>query len=181
MSAAGKSSRRAAPSEFLAAFEEVAEAVESGAGLPAVARAASAALDASVVVLDAASSVLAVACLSPEDERAVIAAEGDADFIALRVADERMGELRYRPRGAPPEAALLRMVATLIAQVVERARAPERASEAAVGDFLTDLFSRKITDRENIVAREEELGTDLSAGGSVIVARARPQHAEESD
>jgi sugar diacid utilization regulator len=181
MSAAGESSARAAPSPFLAAFEQVAEAVESGAGLPAVARAVAAALDASVVVLDSASSVLAVACLSPEDEGAVIAGEDGTEVVELRVADERMGELRFRARGAPPESALLRMMATLLAQEVGRARAPERASEAAVGDFLADLFSRRITDRENIVARGEELGADLSAGGVAIVARARPQQPEEGD
>ena len=31
-------------------------------------------------------------------------------------------------------------------------------------DFLADLLSRKVTDRENIVARAEELGCDLAAG-----------------
>ncbi len=171
----------AAQSPFLEAFEEVSEAVESGAGLPAVARAAGHALDASVVVLGADSSVLAVACLSPEDERAVLAGEGDADVLDLRVADASVGQLRLRSRGTPPEAALLRIVSTLIAQEVDRARAPERASEAAVGDFLSDLLARKVTDRENIAARAEELGCDLGDGAGVIVARARPQQAEEGD
>ena len=58
---------------FLEALDEVSDAVESGAGLPAVARAAGRALEASVIVLDSGSSVLAVACASPEDERAVMA------------------------------------------------------------------------------------------------------------
>ena len=39
---------------FLEALDEVSDAVESGAGLPAVARAAGRALDASVIVLDSA-------------------------------------------------------------------------------------------------------------------------------
>ena len=104
------------------------------------------------------SSVLAVACLSPEDERAVLAGEGDTETIELRVADERVGQLRMRARGAPPEGALLRMVGTLIAQEVDRSRAPERASEAAVADFLSDLLSRKLTDRENILARARGAG-----------------------
>src|SRR5436190_12640860 len=99
---------------FLAALDEVSEAVESGAGLPAVARAAGRALDASVIVLDSASSVLAVACASPEDERAVMAGEGDSESVDLRVADADVGRLRFRPRGAPPDPALLRMVANLI-------------------------------------------------------------------
>ena len=181
MAAAQERTERAAQSPFLDAFEEVSEAVESGAGLPAVARAAGHALDASVVVLGVDSAVLAVACQSPEDERAVLAGEGDTEVVELRVADERAGQLRLRPRGMPPPAALLRIVSTLIGQEVDRARAPERASEAAVGDFLSDLLGRKVTDRENITARSEELGCDLSGGAAVIVARARPQQAEEGD
>jgi len=168
-------------SPFLTAFEEVSEAVESGAGLPSVARAVAHALEASVVIADAAGSVLAVACRSPEDERAVLAGEGATEILELRVADERVGRMHLRARGAPPDGALLRIVTTLIAQEVERSRGPERASEAAVGDFLSDLFSRRLTDRENILARAGELGCDLSEGASVIVARSRPQHPEEGD
>ena len=181
MSPAQQPKPAARPARFLSAFEEVSEAVESGAGLPALARAAEHALESSVVVLDKAGSILAVACRSPEDERAVLAGEGQTEAMELRVADEAVGQLRLRPRGPLPESALLRIVTTLIAQEVDRARAPERASEAAVGDFLSDLFSRRLTDRENILARAEELGADLGKGASVIVARARPQQPEEGD
>ena len=178
MNAAGDKAR----SSFLEGLEEVSAAVEAGAGLPAVARAASGALDASVVVLDTASSVLAVACQSSEDERAVIAGEQGSEAVELRVADQPVGELRLRSRGEDGlEPALLRMVATLIALEVERARAPGKATEAAVGDFLADLLNRSLTDRENIVARAAELGCDLREGASVIVVRARPQQAEEGD
>jgi PucR family transcriptional regulator, purine catabolism regulatory protein len=175
---------RSAPAEsrsFLDSLDEVSDAVESGAGLPEVARAAGRALDSSVIVLDAAASVLAVACASSEDERAVMAGEGGADAVELRVAELPVGQLRYRPRGEPPPAALLRLVANLIGLEVDRAKAPERATEAAVGDFFEDLLGRRLTDRENIVARASELGCDASAGASVIVVRARPQHAEEGD
>jgi sugar diacid utilization regulator len=175
---------RSAPAEsrsFLDSLDEVSEAVESGAGLPEVARAAGRALDASVIVLDAAASVLAVACASSEDERAVMAGEGGADAVELRVAELPVGQLRYRPRGELPPAALLRLVANLIGLEVDRAKAPERASEAAVGDFFQDLLGRRLTDRENIVARAGELGSDVSAGASVIVVRARPQGPEEGD
>ncbi len=181
MTAVPKPQSSVSQSPFLAAFEEVSEAVESGAGLPSVARAAAHALDASVVIVDSASSVLAVACLSPEDERAVLAGEGATEVLALRVADEDVGRMSIRARGAPPDAALMRIVTTLIAQEVDRASAPDRASEAAVGDLLSDLFSRNLTDRENILARAGELGCDLSEGASVIVARARPQQPEEGD
>lgn len=169
------------PSPLLDAFSEVSDAVESGAGIPAVTRAAAHALEASVVVLDARSSVLAVACQSPEDERAVLAGEGATEITKLRVADESVGRLHIRPRSAPPAAVLLRMVTTLIGQEVDRTRAPDRASEAAVADFLTAVVSRTVTDRANILARAEELGCDLSDGASVIVARARPHQAEEGD
>jgi sugar diacid utilization regulator len=175
---------RSAPAEprsFLESLDEVSEAVESGAGLPEVARAAGRALDASVIVVDAASSVLAVACASSEDERAVMAGEGGAETVELRVAEQPVGQLRYRPRGEPPPAALLRLVGNLIGLEVDRAKAPERATEAAVGDFLQDLLARRITDRENIVARAGELGCDVSSGASVIVVRARPQGPEEGD
>jgi sugar diacid utilization regulator len=131
---------------FLEALDEVSEAVESGAGLPAVARAAGRALDARLVVAGA--------------------------FV---------GQLRYRPRGDPPPPTLQRLVCNLIALELDRAKVPERASEAAVGGFLEDLFARRATDRENIVARAGELGCDLSAGGVVIVVRARPQQPEEGD
>jgi sugar diacid utilization regulator len=171
----------AEPRTFLEALDEVSEAVESGSGLPAVARAAGRALDASVIVLDAASSVLAVACRSSEDERVVMAGEAGSERVALRVADLAVGQLRYRARGEPPAPSLLRLVSNLIALEVERAKAPERANVAAVSDFLEDLLARRITDRENIVARAGELGCDLSRGASALVVRARPQHPEEGD
>ena len=181
--AAGRQTASAAaqPRSFLDALDEVSEAVESGAGLPAVARAAGRALDASVIVLDASSRVLAVACASPEDERAVMAGENDTEKVGLVVADATVGELRYRARSEPPPAALLRLVANLIALELERARAPERASEEAVGDFLEDLLGRRITDRENIAARAGELGCELGSGATALVVRARPYHPEEGD
>src|ERR671937_1718481 len=168
----------AASSAFLDAFADVSEAVESGAGLPEVARAASRALDASVAVVDSSANVLAVACASPDDERAVLSS---GEVLELRVADTPAGQLRYRARSEPPPAALLRLVGTLIAQEVERSKAPSRASEAAAAAFLADVFERKVTDRENIVARANELGADLSSGGSVLVVRALPLQPTEGD
>jgi sugar diacid utilization regulator len=170
-----------ATSAFLEAFAGVSAAVESGAGLPEVARATGRALEASVAVVDAAGSVLAVACASPADERAVLSGGDGREVLELRVADTVVGELRYRPRGEAPPPALVRYVGTLIGLEMERSRAPERASEAAVASFLRDLLDRKITDRENIIARGAELGTDLEHGASVVVARAHPQSPEEGD
>jgi sugar diacid utilization regulator len=181
MAAARSAAETPASSDFLSAFEDVSAAVEAGAGLPEVARAAGRALGASVAIVDSASSVLAVACQSPDDERAVLSGKDGAEMLELRVADSVVGQLRYRVNGAEPPPTLLRMVGTLIGLEVERSRAPERASEAAVADFLSDLLDRKVTDRENIVARGNELGCDLGRGAVVVVARAHPQQPEEGD
>jgi PucR family transcriptional regulator, purine catabolism regulatory protein len=175
------SSATAEPRSFLESLDEVSDAVESGSGLPEVTRAAGRALDASVIVLDAAGGVLAVACESSEDERAVMAGEAGADSVDLRVAEQPVGQLRFRSRGESPPGGLLRLVGNLIALEVDRAKAPERATEAAVSDFLEDLLGRRITDRENIVARAAELGCDVNGGANVIVVRARPQGPEEGD
>jgi sugar diacid utilization regulator len=110
-----------------------------------------------------------------------MAGESGTETVELRVADAEVGRLRFRPRGEPPPGALLRLVGNLIGLELERARAPERASEAAVGDFIQDLLARRITDRENIVARAAELGCDLAGGATAIVVRARPQGPEEGD
>jgi sugar diacid utilization regulator len=167
--------------DFLEAFGDVSAAVESGAGLPAVARATERALGASVAVVDRAGNVLAVAAQSPDDERAVLSGARGREILELRVADEPMGELRYRPRAAPPPPDLVRMLGTLIALEMQRAGAPERASEAAVSGFVADLLERRVTDRDNIVARAAELGTDLSSGAGVVVARAHPHMPEAGD
>ncbi len=168
-------------SAFLEAYADVVAAVESGAGLPEAARAASRALGASVAIIDSAASVLAVACSSPADERAVLSGASGTQVLELKVAAAPVGELRYRVRGEPPPPTLVRMVGTLLGFEVERARGPERASRAAVAGLLGDLLARRATDRQNIVARGHELGIDLSAGASVVVVRAHPQLPEEGD
>src|SRR3954462_6107793 len=178
MEASSQPVEAAATSAFLDAVAEVTSTVESGAGLPEVTRAIGRALNASVVVVDASGSVLAVAAASPADERAVLA---QGDVTELRAGGEVVGELRHRSRDDAPPAALVRWLATLLALEVDRARGPERGSEAAVASFLSDLLDRRVTDRENIVARGKELGVDLDAGASVVVARAHPQVPEEGD
>src|SRR3954466_2244067 len=158
-----------------ASLEELSAAIESGAGIPAVARAASRALDASVALIDRTSNVLAVAAASPDEEKKLLAGGGGVDTVDLRVADNSVGELRWRPRGEDePDAALLRMVATLVGLELERSRSPEWATEAAVRDFVRALLGRKITDRGDIEARAAELGTDLGGGAGVLMARAVP-------
>jgi len=175
--------RLAAPAEgaLLEGVAEVSTALESGAGLPEVVRAAGRAMASSVIVLDGSGSVLAVACRSPDDEQAVMDGEDGGLMVDLKVADLTVGELRYRPHGQPPQDALLRMVSTLVAVEADRTSAPERESGAAVADLLGDILDRRLTDRDNIIARGTELGTDLGAGATLIVIRARPQQAEESN
>jgi DNA-binding PucR family transcriptional regulator len=156
------------------ALEAVAEVVESGDGLPALARAVGRALAASVAILDRSSSVLAVACASPEDERAVLSAREGVERVDLTADGKVAGEMRLRRRSgaAPLPSGLLRTLAALVALELERSAQPERASEEAVARFLRDVFERKVTDRENILARGKELGADLDDGAGVIVARA---------
>jgi sugar diacid utilization regulator len=164
------------------ALEAVAEVVESGDGLPALARAVARALEASVAILDRSSSVLAVACASPDDERAVLQAGEGIERVELLAGGAAVGELRMRSRGrARPGAGLVRALAAVLALELDRSSQPERASEEAVARFLRDLFQRRVTDRENIVARGKELGADLGDGGGVLVARAHPLVPVEGD
>lgn len=153
----------------------LSEAVESGAGLPAVARAASAVLEASVALIDRSSAVLAVAAASPAEEKKLLSGANGVESVELRVAEAVVGELRYRPRrGAGPDPLIARMVCTLLGLELERARAPEWESDRLAGDFVNAVLSRQVTDRGDIVARAAELGADLGAGGGVVVARAAP-------
>src|SRR5690242_3244296 len=111
-------------------LEGLSAAIESGAGMPAVARAAGQALDASVALIDRTSNVLAVAAASPDEERKLLAGGEAVETVPLRVADTTVGELRWRPRGeGEPDTVLLRMVATLLGLELERSRSPEWATE----------------------------------------------------
>ncbi|HEX2359626.1 MAG TPA: helix-turn-helix domain-containing protein [Solirubrobacterales bacterium] len=163
-------------------FEELSAAIESGAGLPAVARAAAKALDASVALIDRSSAVLAVAAASPDEESKLLAGGDPVRVLDLRVADSAVGELRWRPRGEDePGPALLRMMATLLGLELERSRSPEWASEEAARDFVRSLLDRTVTDRGDIAARAGELGSDLSSGAGVLMARAIPRAAQSGE
>ena len=181
MSATRQQSGSHASERLLAALGEISAAIGSGAGLPEVTRAAGRALNAGLAVIDSAGSVLAIACGSPDEERAVLGRADGTEALTLQVGGAAVGELRLRPRGARPSLDAARTAATLLALEVERSRAPERASDAAVAAFLGDLLDRTLTDRDNIVARARELGIDLAGGGTVLLVRARPHHPEEGD
>src|SRR3954452_20855761 len=172
--------QRAADGLDLSTLDAITDAVESGAGLPEVIRAAARALDASLVLVDRRGTVLAAATRSPADERSLLAGGAGVETLELRVADAPVGALRMRARSGPG-AALLRLVTTLVASEVERVRAPERASEEALAGFMRAVMARELGDRADILARAGELGTDLSGGGSVIVVRAHARSPVEDD
>src|SRR3954469_15416630 len=144
-------------------LEPVTEAIESGAGLFEVVRAAARALDASLALLDAGGTPLA---LTPPpgsaDERALLGDGPGVTTLELRVADAVVGELRVRPRSETGPA-LLKLVATLVASEVERVRGPERASEEATAAFLGSVLARG-GDRGALVARGKELAVDVETG-----------------
>jgi sugar diacid utilization regulator len=161
-------------------LDELTTAIESGAGLPAVTRAAAKALGGSAAVIDRSSAVLGVAAPSQAEEGKLLAGDG-AVRIELRVADTVVGELRYRARGEPPTPSVARMVSTLLALEVERSRSPEWASDEAAAAFVRALLDRQVTDRGDIVARAAELGAAIETGAGVIVGRAAPFAAQSGD
>ena len=178
---AERGSRRTGGNTDFAAFAAITDAVEAGAGLPEILRAAARALDASLILIDRSASVLAVAARSPADERSLMRDTDDVTTLELKVAESSVGQLRMRSRADSADNALLRLVTTLIASEVERVRAPERASEEAATNFQRALLARRIEDRDDLLARGKELGTDLSSGASVAVVRAHARTPTEDD
>ncbi len=176
-------SEPAAAVHDLEALHAVTDAVAAGAGLPEVVRAAGRALDASLVLLDHTSAVLAVTARSSADERSLMADAPGVVTQELKVGGGLVGRLRmrYRAASAEPPAPFLNMVLTLIASEVERLRAPERQSEVAQEGFLRALLDRQVTDRGDIHARAAEMGLDLQGGGAVIVVRAHHFAVSETD
>jgi sugar diacid utilization regulator len=158
----------------LVGLDAVTEAVESGAGLPEVVRAASRALDASLAVTDAAGATIAVAARSSADERSLLSGGEDVTSLPLRVADAVVGSLHMRAR-TDPSPLVRRLLVTMIASEVERVRAPDVASETAAAELLRVALGREPVSREEILSRARELSIELQDGASVIVARAHPQ------
>src|SRR5207302_5078984 len=137
----------------LDALGAITDAVEAGAGLPEILRAAARALDASLILIDRSATVLAVAARSPADERSLMRGGDGVTTIELKVADASVGSLRMRSRERSPDAAVLRLVSTLIALEMERTRAPERASEEAATTFQLEALRGQIPERDDLIAR----------------------------
>jgi sugar diacid utilization regulator len=180
VTATAKEAHTAVSPEDPTLLDALSEAVESGAGLPAVARAAARLLDASVAMIDRSSAVLAVAGASPDQEERLLAGGDGVTIVELRVADTAVGELRYRAK-APPAPSIARMVTTLLALELERSRAPEWASEEVASAFVADVLGRRVTERADIIARGAELGADLDRGAGVLVLRAAPRAAQTGE
>ncbi len=181
MEAGAKKGSKAVKSADPATLEALSEAIESGAGLPAVARAAAKVLGTSVAVIDRSSVVLAVAAASSSEESKLLAGGDGVGSVELRVADSVVGELRFRTKGAESSAPLARMVSALLALEVERSRSGDWASDEAAGEFVEAVLERRVTDRGDIVARAAEVGADLDGGAGVIIARAHPHVAQDGD
>jgi sugar diacid utilization regulator len=158
----------------LEALDAITEAVESGAGLPEVVRAAARALEASLAVTDPWGATLAVAARSPAEERTLLSRGEGVSSAPLRVADTNVGTLHMRAK-AEPSASMQRLLLTMIASEVERVRAPERVSETVASDFLRAILTRELTAREELLARARELSLEIEDGATMIVARAHPQ------
>ena len=180
MPAAAKGKKIPANTGDPGSLDALSEAIESGAGLPAIARAAAKVLEASVALIDRSSAVLAVAGASSDQEKKLIAGGDEITRIELRVADSVVGELRYRSK-ADPNPAIARMVTTLLALELERARSPEWESEEVAGAFVGAVLARQVTDRGDIVARAAEMGADLERGAGVLIVRASPRVAQTGE
>ena len=161
-------------------LDALSEAVEAGAGLPAVARAAARLLDASVALIDRSSSVLAVAGASPDQEEAARRRRGGDRGRAARrrhhgrgAALPRQDPARADDRPHGDDAAGAGAGALARAGVGERGgrRAPSSTTSSA----------RRVTDRGDIVARGAELGADLDRGAGVLVLRAAPRAAQTGE
>ncbi len=179
MPATGKSSEAPAGNGF-AGLEALSDAVESGAGLPAVSRAAARVLGASVALIDRSSAVLAVAGASSDQEQRLIAGGDGVVAVELRVADTVVGELRYRA-AEDPEPAITRMVTTLLGLELERSRSPEWESAEEAAALVGSILSREISGSGAITAKASELGSELGEGAGVLIVRANPRAAQDGD
>ena len=162
-------------------LKALARAVEDGAGLPALARAAAETLGGSVAVIDRAGSVLAVADASAGEEKELLSATDRVEVAELRVGDAVVGELRVRVRDGEADESIAGLVAAVVALAVERARSPEWASDRLAADYVRDVLDRQVTDRGDIVARGAELGCDLEAGAAMLALRAQPWTPQEGE
>src|SRR5438270_826243 len=124
--------------DFLDAFGDVSAAVESGAGLPEVARATERALGATIAVVDRAGNVLAVAAQSPDDERSVLSGARGREVLELRVAVEVSAARSPHASGEDSRELVVVVPAT-------DSELPRRAAEAIHGELQRGLPGYDVT------------------------------------
>ena len=149
----------------LRALEDVSSAVEAGAGLPEVVRAAARALDASLLLSDRSGAVLAVAASSPADEQSLLErgrGRRGARAARRRRAGRPPADARSRSRSPAPVAAAPRARRSSPPRSSACAR-PERASEEAATAFLHALLGREIPTATSSSARGQRARLDLDA------------------
>ncbi|MGX6448971.1 hypothetical protein ACVU7I_13020, partial [Patulibacter sp. S7RM1-6] len=154
-------------------LDAIAEAVATGSGLPALARAVARALDAGVVVADRGGAVLAVAARSRDEERRLLATRGELETLSLTVAGEAAGSAIFQHRGEP-DPGVLALVLTVLALEVERVRAPARASQEESAAFCAALLAGEFADGRAIAERGAELGLDVGEPTGALVVRVHP-------
>ncbi|HEX6117317.1 MAG TPA: helix-turn-helix domain-containing protein [Solirubrobacterales bacterium] len=159
----------------------LAAAVEGGAGLPALARAAAEGLGGSVAVIDRAGAVLAVADASAGQERELLSGGDRVESLELRVGEAVVGEMRVRSPDGEVDGSAAALVSAVLALAVERARSPDWASDRLAGDYVRAVLDREVTDRGDIVARGAELGCELEKGAGVVALRAQPRGPQEGE
>ncbi len=161
------------PGTLESSLTAIAEVVAQGSGLPAVARAVARGLDAAVVVADRDGAVLAVAARSRDEERRLLAERAELSAIPLVIAGETAGSVIVQQRGEVA-AGILALVVTVIAQEVERVRAPVRASQEETSAFVRDLLDGALEDGDAVAERAELLGFDVAAPVAAVVVRVHP-------
>ena len=158
----------------LAALDAVTEAVESGAGLPEVVRAAARALDASLAVTTRGARRWRWRRARRRRSGRCWRAADRVSILPLRVADAVVGSLHMRAR-AEPSASMRRLLVTMIASEVERVRARSRLGDGGGGLPARAPRARADRPRGAAGARRASSRWSSQTAASMIVARAHPQ------
>ena len=147
----------------LEALDAITDAVASGAGIPEVVRAASRALEASLVLSDALGTCSpSPPAPAPTSRRSSPSVPGSRrTSCASPTSPSAPCACAPRRRRDP---ILVRLVTTMLAAEVERLRAPERASERQATDVPARPARARADRRRRAAERARELGVDLRRG-----------------
>jgi len=132
-------------------------------------------LEASIALIDRSSAVLAVAAPSPAEETRLLEAGAGVIVTELRVADA-VSRASVRPRRALPAGMTARMVGTLLALEVERARSPNGPADEARASCPASRSRGHGPRRHHREGRRA--GAKVEAGAGVVIARAMPHAAQ---